>query len=150
MSEVAVDAEVLSGQLLDDLVLTLDVEQQGFVLLLYGLFLLKELGKTILDFLLLLLHLCVGLSDSCSHLSVMTLAEGELFLEFDQVARACLDASNVLLLGLELDLQTLHLIVVAFNLRLEDLLLVLVLGKLLFQLKVLGDKQFFLTSYLFD
>ena len=150
MSEVAVDAEVLSGQLLDDLVLTLDVEQQGFVLLLDGLFLLKELGKTVLDFLLLLLHLCVGLSDSCSHLSVMTLAEGELFLEFDQVARACLDASNVLLLGLELDLQTLHLIVVAFNLRLEDLLLVLVLGKLLFQLKVLGDKQFFLTSDLFD
>ena len=140
LSQVAIDGEVLPGQLLDDLVLALDVLAQAVVFFFNGGLLLKDLHKLLLNDLLLLCHLRVRRFDFLLHLLTVLAAELELLLELEDVARARFDSSNVLFLSLELCAQCLHLSVVALNLTLEKLLVELRLSQLLLELAVLANE----------
>ena len=140
LSQVAIDGEVLPGQLLDDLVLALDVLAQAVVFFFNGSLLLKDLHKLLLNDLLLLCHLRVRRFDFLLHLLTVLAAELKLLLELEDVARARFDSCNVLFLGLELSTQCLHLSVVALNLTLEKLLVELRLSQLLLELAVLTNE----------
>ena len=126
LSKVAIDREVLPGQLLDDLVLALDVLAQAVVFFFNGSLLLKDLDELLFNDLLLLCHLGVSGFDFLLHLLAVLAAELKLLLEFEDVARARFDSSNVLLFGLELSAQRLHLCVVALDLTFEKLLVELI------------------------
>ena len=102
LSQVAIDGEVLPGQLLDDLVLALDVLAQAVVFFFNGSLLFKDLHELLLNDLLLLCHLRVRRFDFLLHLLTVLAAELKLLLELEDVARARFDSSNVLFLGLEL------------------------------------------------
>ena len=140
LSQVAIDGEVLPGQLLDDLVLALDVLAQAVVFLFNGSFLFKDLHELLLNDLLLLCHLRVRRFDFLLHLLTVLATELELLLKFEDVTGARFYSSNVLFLGLELSTQCLHLSVVALNLTLEKLLVELRLSQLLLELAVLTNE----------
>ena len=140
LSQVAIDGEVLPGQLLDDLVLALDILAQAVVFLFNGSLLFKDLHELLLNDLLLLCHLRVRRFDFLLHLLTVLAAELKLLLELEDVARARFDSCNVLFLGLELSTQCLHLSVVALNLTLEKLLVELRLSQLLLELAVLANE----------
>ena len=140
LSQVAIDGEVLPGQLLDDLVLALDVLAQAVVFFFNGSLLFKDLHELLLNDLLLLCHLRVRRFDFLLHLLTVLAAELKLLLELEDVARARFDSCNVLFLGLELSTQCLHLSVVALNLTLEKLLVELRLSQLLLELAVLANE----------
>ena len=86
MSKVAIDREVLPGQLLDDLVLALDVLAQAVVFFFNGSLLLKDLDELLFNDLLLLCHLGVSGFDFLLHLLAVLAAELKLLLEFEDVA----------------------------------------------------------------
>ena len=140
LSQVAIDGEVLPGQLLDDLVLALDVLAQAVVFFFNGSLLFKDLHELLLNDLLLLCHLRVRRFDFLLHLLTVLAAELKLLLELEDVARARFDSSNVLFLSLELCAQCLHLSVAALNLTLEKLLVELRLSQLLLELAVLANE----------
>ena len=112
LSQVAIDGEVLPGQLLDDLVLALDVLAQAVVFLFNGSLLFKDLHELLLNDLLLLCHLRVRRFDFLLHLLTVLATELELLLKFEDVTGARFYSSNVLFLSLELSTQCLHLSVV--------------------------------------
>ena len=80
----------------------------------------------------------------------MFFTEFQLFFQFNEVTGASLDLSDVLLLSLELTFQSLHLSMVSFNLRHEELLIELGLQELLLEITVLRNEQLLLTVNLLD
>ena len=92
----------------------------------------------------------MSLVDLLSHLGVMLSAEFQLFFQLDKIARAGLNSGDVLLLGLKFSSQSLHLSMVSFNLRHEELLIELGLQELLLEITVLRNEQLLLTVNLLD
>ena len=123
LGQVAVNGEVLSGQLFDDFILALNVLAKAVILLFDGGLFFENLDELILNDLLLLGHFGVCGFNLLIHLLVVLAAELQLFFEFDQVAGAGLNSSYMLLLGLQISSQSLHLGVISLHLTLKELLL---------------------------
>ena len=123
LGQVAVDGEVFPGQLFDDFILALNVLAETVVLLFDSSLFFENLDELILNDLLLLDHFNTCGFDLLTHLLVVLATELQLFLEFNQVAGAGLDSSNMLLLRLQLSSQSLHLGVISLHLTLKELLL---------------------------
>ena len=86
LCQVAVDGQVLSCQLLDDLVLALDVLAQAVVFVLDGGLLFENFDEFLLNYFLLLEHLSVCGIHLFLHLFVVLSAELELLFELEDVA----------------------------------------------------------------
>lgn len=86
LRQVAVDSEILTRQLLDDLILTLDVLAQAVVFLLDRGLLLEDFDEFVFNDVLLLHHLGVRLAHLGLHLLVVLTAELQLLLQLEDIA----------------------------------------------------------------
>lgn len=136
--------------MLDDLILALNIVQEGFAFIFNGKFIVKKLRQLLIDDTLLLHHGVGDFRDMLSHLSIVLFAEGEFSLQLESVSRAGLDSFNMLLLCLKLSLQGLHICMMALDFSLEHVLLKGALCNVLLELTVLRDQQLLLAINLLD